>query len=120
VSSLLTTGVAWLHAQRRAHLVEAASYERLAGGAAIVLDATPIQVRYQRLDPFGMPVEAQMVDFLIDAADLAGTDPVAGDVIAYGGRRYEATPMGDDPCWRWSDSARTVYRIHTQDAGADT
>jgi predicted MarR family transcription regulator len=33
--------------------------------------------------------------------------------------RYEVRPLGDEPCWRYSDSQRQTLRIHTQALGSE-
>ena len=62
-------------------------------------------------------VQAAVTDFIVATADLAA-DPVAGERIEYNGRLYEVTPLGEEPCWRWTDASHRARRIHTRDAGA--
>ncbi len=68
------------------------------------------------VDESGLSVRSRVWDFIIRASDL-GFDPVAGDVITWNGRRHEVMNLGGDGVWRWSDPARTYYRIHTKDIG---
>lgn len=53
-------------------------------------------------------------DYLIPTSGLA-QEPQRGDRITEAGQgTFEAMAPGNEPCWRWSDQTRTIYRIHTK------
>ena len=116
MADLLQNGLAWLQGQRAAHMASPAVFRRLETDETVEIDVTASQVRYQLLDASGIPVQARVTDFIVSAAAL-GFEPEPGDRIEFNGRAYEVTPLGEDPCWRWTDTSHVAYRIHTRDAG---
>jgi hypothetical protein len=70
----------------------------------------------------GVQVLVTTRDYIIDAADLAsnGTliEPKRGDSIAEAGYTYKVT-LGDSRAapWKWSDSTRTIRRVHCDQTG---
>lgn len=56
--------------------------------------------------------------FLVGVDDLAGVgvdEPAEGDTVAHGGDTYEVMPLpGGESAWRYTDSTRTIWRIHTK------
>ena len=119
MTDLLQTGLAWLHQERAAHMASAAVYRRLGTGATAPIGVTVSQVRYERPDAAGVPVEVRVTDFIVSAAAF-GVTPEPGDTIELGGRTFEVTPLGEDPCWRWTDMSHAAMRVHTRDTGALT
>jgi hypothetical protein len=64
-------------------------------------------------------VEATHRDFLITAAALTlggnAVEPKVGDRIAdAAGQKWECCRRGTEPAWRYSDTERTTFRIHTK------
>jgi len=67
-------------------------------------------------------------DYLIDVADLAlplgvdgtvpvPTTPAKGDRIVDGDDVWEVMPpTSGEPCWKYSDAYRTVFRVHVRRA----
>jgi len=113
---LLQSGLAWLHRQRRAHLVTDAVYHPAGSGAPVAVAVTASQIRVELLDGNGFPVSATVMNFIVTAADLPA-EPAAGDRIEFRGRTHEVSPLGEEPCWRWTDASRLAYRIHSRDLG---
>ncbi len=119
MADVLQSGLAWLHAQRAAHMVTTATYVPAGSGEAVSLDVTASQIRVELADANGFPVSSCVTDFLVAADDLTA-DPVPGDKVIFGSRTYEVLPLGEEPCWRWTDASRLTRRIHTRDIGAET
>lgn len=74
----------------------------------------------------GLRVEYGDRDYLIEAADLvlggAATEPAGADRITETvngvATVFEVMPLNTGAAgWRWSDPARTVYRVHTKRVG---
>lgn len=118
MADALQSGLAWLHAQRKAHLSSDVVYKPAGSGAETPLAATASQIRVEMLDGQGFPVQATIMDFICQSADLPA-DPAAGDEIVFSGHRYLVIPIGEEPCWRWTDQSRLARRIHTRDIGEE-
>jgi hypothetical protein len=117
VTDQLATGVAWLDAQRKAHMASAVTYTR--GGTSLSITATAARTEYESGDEQGVRVAAEMQDWIVTAADLAGLGvPVAGDQIISGARTFEVMNLGTENCWRWTDGFSMSLRIHTKETGA--
>lgn len=76
--------------------------------------SSPVEVT----DSNGQRILITRRDFLIDADDYdfgdGPVEPKSGDEITDGTDTYEVAPLGGrNAPWRWSDRARTRYRIHT-------
>jgi len=121
VADLLAKGAQWLNAQRRAHLSRTVTYER--GESSVEVPATVGQTVFRLEEGYGATVRYVSRDFLIAAADLvlegASVTPQRGDRIreSVGGITYVHEVMGPgsgEPDWRYSDSFRRTYRIHTK------
>lgn len=60
-------------------------------------------------------ISARLLDVLIRPVRFAETDfsePQPGDELTTVGRRFEVRPVGQEPCFVWSDAHHTFYRIH--------
>ena len=61
--------------------------------------------------------ELKVVDFLLNPDDmvLGGEKiiPRRGDQIEYNGEVFDILPGNNSTMWRWSDSRKTWYRVHT-------
>ena len=44
-----------------------------------------------------------------DGDTITEIDPVTGVTYV-----FAVLPLGNEPCWRWSDRQRSTYRIHTK------
>ncbi|OPZ26315.1 MAG: hypothetical protein BWZ02_02077 [Lentisphaerae bacterium ADurb.BinA184] len=113
---ILQDGIAWLHRRRAEHMASPATYVRAGQAGGVTVHVTASQIRCERLDAAGLPVEACAMDFIASAAELTA-DPEPGDTILFAGRRCEVTALGGEPCWRWTDAGRLARRIHTRDTG---
>ena len=118
MADLFRQGSQWLEQMRTAHCSSPVEYRR--PPEAWTVQATFGKTGFEVADEAGLTIHAQVWDFLILADALPGMEPEPGDVIAVNGRRYEVMNLGGEGCWRWSDSYRQTYRIHTKDIGADT
>jgi hypothetical protein len=111
-------GLGWLEQQRAAHLASPATYRR-EGLADATVAVTLGTSRYDQADAAGASMGAHATDVLVAAAELAAAGfgvPQPGDrVILASGVEYEALPVAGQPCWRWSDTAKTRLRIHVKD-----
>ena len=83
---------------------------------SISIDAVIGQTEVESQDTQGFIVRSVMRDFIMDTApiDQHFARPQRGDIITDQSRRYEVVPVGDEPCYRWSDRDHTRYRIHTR------
>jgi len=115
MTDLLKEGSAWLEQERTDHCSSQVSYYK--GVIEKVLDASFGRTEFDEEVEAGQTTISHVWDFLILADDL-GSDPEPGDKIVTGGMQYEVMPFGSDrEGWRWSDSFRVTYRIHTRCTG---
>jgi hypothetical protein len=115
MTNVFESGQTWLNTMRNSYASEAVVYTR--GATDYAINATAGRTEYESENHQGIKTIAQAYDFMILASSL-GIDPAAGDVITWNGRKYEVMKLGVEGCWRWSDTQRTTYRIHTKDIGA--
>lgn len=93
------------------------------GNGTIPLTAAVGSTDFRQTSRDGVSEIQRTTDFLIDPADLcrggSRIDPDAGHTITRTetGERFEAMPVGGEPCWRWSDAGQSQLRIHTQKIG---
>lgn len=69
-------------------------------------------------DEYGTSVIVRTFDFIVAVSAIPG-EPQKGDEIVRQGRRYVVTSPGGEPCWRYSGTAETTYRIHTKQMPQD-
>lgn len=127
MGNLAERGAAWLRDKLQANASREVVYSR--GASSVTLRATPGSTLLQLDDGTGgTRIERTDRDFLIPAADLVlggvAVHPERGDEIreADGGVTYvfEVLPYGGtEPCWRWADHYRNVYRIHAKLVGTE-
>lgn len=114
--SAFRTAIAAARATVQAVAGVAVTYTR--GASVVALTATPGRTQFELDNGDGVILNIESRDYLIDPADLviAGTAsaPASGDRITEGDRVYEVMPFGREPAWRWSDTHRTRYRVHTK------
>jgi hypothetical protein len=121
---LLKTANAWLQRQRTRYAASPVTYGRAA--AAVGVRASYGRTFYQVTDAEGFQVGKESWDFLVNAADLViderAAEPAVGDRILVGelddALAYEVMNVDGERCWRWADSFRLTYRIHTKFVGA--
>lgn len=124
MSDMLGRVTAVLKAGRRAHFSRAVSYRR---GETVIADiqATVGRTPFRVDTGHGLFEYAESRDYLIDCEDLAALgDPLRGDQVlesfADGTTQvYQVAAPGNEPCFRHSGPDRSVYRIHTNAAGAE-
>ena len=120
MGDLLKTGLAWLEAQRKAHMASPVVYRR--GDSEVEVQATIGKTDFEVDDGYGFRVQAHVTDFLIATADLilvgGQTLPEPGDRIkvAEGDETvvYEVMALAGQPHYRFSDPYRRTLRIHTK------
>ena len=123
---LLALSARWLEDQRHQHCTTAVRYRR--GAAVINVNATFGRTVFRDESAYGIVTHHVSRDFLIRVDDLVlgglRVEPEAGDEVLEPGetltRVHEVmSPTRDDPAWRYSDSARVTYRIHTKHTGQE-
>ncbi|MEM9589493.1 MAG: hypothetical protein AAGA03_19580 [Planctomycetota bacterium] len=95
---------------------EAVVYQR--GQQTVELVAVRGETEFEELASDGEAhVQVKSIDWLIRPQDLqldeVATEPSRGDRIVVDGEQYDLMPGSSNQHWRWSDSRRTFYRIHT-------
>lgn len=125
--NLLDNASAWLDRQFRTHASSTVTYRR--GGAGVEIVATIGRSVHQDNRGDGGPaLRVVSRDYLVDVAELVLGDtliePKAGDRIREtqaDGRVavYEVATMPGEPAWRFSDSFRRRFRIHTKFVGME-
>lgn len=122
-ANLLKTGMSWLAAKCVKHMASQIVYRR--GLVDVTINAMIGKTDYEITDESGFVVGAHSVDFIVVAADFGEPKPVGGDLVIYGGRKYEVMSLGGAACWEWSNglpdsddaTVQTSIRIHTRDVG---
>lgn len=111
--------VKWLDSQRKAHLSVPVTYRR--GESSCELSATVGRTVFRIEDEYRRIIRYESRDYLISVADLIidGTaiQPESGDQIIENGFIYEVMAPANEPEWRYSDSCREIFRIHTKLTG---
>lgn len=117
--SMMSTGLAYLSAQRKAHMAETGSISR---GVNTTTDVSmTIGMTQADIDGGdGITVRSDIVDFLITASDYQISsmvvEPQRGDVITYGGKNYRVMPISGGETWRYAERTnKTTLRIHTKE-----
>lgn len=118
--NLLQKASDWLEDQRTRHATTTVEYVR--GGQSTEIAATVGKTTFEVDDGYGVLTRFESRDFLVLAAELMlGGQPVVperGDRIRETQGTtvyiYEVTAPGKEPCWRYSDSFRKTFRIHTK------
>jgi hypothetical protein len=119
MTDMLQNGLAWLNKQRSQFMAQQVTYAR--GSDSFTISATPGKTQYQVNDDTGMSVAADVMDFIVSAADLqiGGISilPQAADTITIGQGTYEVMYLTGDGFWRYSDPYGNAIRIHTKQVG---
>ncbi len=119
VTDLLQSGSAWLDARLQESAAGPVTYKRQ--GRSVTFNATMGSTEVQAQDAGGVIVNQTLTDWLFPASLLvlggAQTLPQDGDQIIHAGPDnavYEVTPIGSEPCWRYTDANRLHLRVHTK------
>ncbi|HOQ06010.1 MAG TPA: hypothetical protein PKY88_12445 [Anaerohalosphaeraceae bacterium] len=117
MADLLQKGLQFMENQRRRHLAQEVTYQR--GAESVPVLATFGKTTYEVEEAEGVTVGAEVVDFLIAAADLVIQDqpirPQYGDQIIVAGQgTYEVLDLPGAGCYRYSDPYQMTFRIHTK------
>jgi hypothetical protein len=117
MTDMLQNGLSWLEQQRSQFMAETVTYK--SGDISLQINATPGKTHYQVNDDTGMSVAAEVMDFIVLAADLHLPDgvPDSGDTIQTARALYEVMYMAGDGYWRYSDPYGLAIRIHTRQIG---
>lgn len=115
--SYLSDALSWYSPNLEAVGGETVTYYR--GERAIEIQATLGSTTFDQIETTG-EIRAQMksVDFLITPADLSFDgllgEPQKGDQIKRStGEVYDVMTASGVAPWEWTDSRKTLYRIHT-------
>ena len=116
------TAIATAQATLRSSCGLTVTYHR--GESSVEVTAVAGRTASEADDGSGIIVEAEVRDFLIEAAAIdfgaGAVEPEPGDRIwepaAAGGTAdvYEVVPLGPEPCYRRSDRRGNMLRIHTR------
>jgi hypothetical protein len=117
---LFAEGASWLIDQLKVHASKPVTYQR--GAASVTVQATIGRTEFEQTTDEGIVEKFESRDFLIQAADLvlAGgpTVPQRGDRIVESlgtaTLTYEVLPNLNLPAYRYSDSYRKLFRVHTK------
>lgn len=117
MADLLQKGLQFLESQRQQHLAQEVTYKR--GVDTVQVLATFGKTTYEVEEAEGIKVGAEVIDFLISAADLVLQDqpirPQYGDQILVTGQgTYEVLDLPGAGCYRYSDPYQMTFRIHTK------
>jgi hypothetical protein len=92
----------------------AGTYRR--GAESVDLDATPARSGSLLAEDDLSFLTSQQEDLLVDVADLVldgqATVPADGDTWERGTLVWEVRPNNGEPCFRYADGSRSVFRIH--------
>ena len=117
---LFESGNTLLKNTMKSHLSQTVTYVR--GSNSVAISATYGEKRYEVEDADNFRVWTTSFDFTFLKADLildgSNVEPVRHDLIriTVGATtaEYQVLPLGNDPCWRFSDQYSTVFRVHTK------
>ena len=88
------------------------------GGEKLPVRAVVGRTVFRTTDESGIWTRIETRDFIVPKGQLP-SEPQVGDEIEFLGGTYEVLAPGGEPCWRWSDSFRTAYRIHAKHTGGE-
>jgi len=120
-NDFMSRGMAWLATRQQSTMSQPIVYRR--GNDVVAICATIGSTMFQISDEDGgIRMERSDRDFLIVAADLvlsgSPVKPVRGDTIKQniGGTifTYEVFPYNGEQPYRWSDTYRNRFRVHTK------
>lgn len=118
--NMMQRGAAMVRRKLNKHASHAITYSDGDSLSIVVVGAIGV-VEVASSDNEGFVIRSRMRDFLIDVAYMVDGGstlvPQAGFYLIDRGERYQIVPIGDEPCWRWSDRDHLRYRIHTQYVG---
>lgn len=113
---MLHRGANWLRSALKANASDSVRIVRGPHSTPVV--ATIGRTHAERTTEDGIVLSTRIRAYLIAAAEyrFAGqlTEPQRGDLIVEAdGATFEVLPPSGEPPFRWSDTGRTTYRIHT-------
>lgn len=120
---LLSGAQSWLTSTLRTDAGVTVTYSRT-GQTSLTLTAMVGRTAFSQIpgnDAGGAAVIWGDRDYFVRVADLTYGEPRKGDriteVINGVAVTFECQAPGGEPCWRYSDQERTLYRIHTKRVG---
>ena len=126
MANLLQQGDEFLAGVAHEALAIEVTYAR--GDESVAVQAVLGRTDFASDDGTGAVVTFQSRDYLIVAADLmlagAVVSPQPGDQIVESDgladvqHTYEVLPMGNVPCWAWSDPYRRRRRVRTKEVAS--
>lgn len=100
-------------------MADPATYSRKEASESI--SATSGTSAFRTEDDNGFSIILHTHDFIFAASEISSIgEPKRGDRISCDGFIYEVLNPNNEPCWAWSDEAKTVYRVHTKQIGAES
>lgn len=117
MTNILHRGAAWLRSTLKTHASDSVRLVR--GPHSTTISATVGRTLAERTtDTHGIVLTVGIRDYLIAAIDYRingqRTEPQRGDlIIESDGVAFEVLPPSGEPPYRWTDTGRTTYRIHT-------
>lgn len=120
---MLKTGQRWLRDRQRQYVARTVTYRR--GGLSVVLQATAGRTEFEQATDYGIAMQSESRDFIVNAADLvlngARIEPEVGDrieeTIDAVTHVYEVMSLGGEQCFRSVDADYYALRIHTKRIG---
>lgn len=118
--NMMARGAAMVRRKLNRHASHAVTYTD-GDSVSIQVVASIGIVEVASSDSEGFVVRSRMRDFLVDVAYMVADEvplvPTPGWLLIDRGHQYQIIPIGDEPCWRWSDLDHLRYRIHTHYEG---
>lgn len=114
MADLLERGNSMLESKRQSNMTQQVTY----GRASLVSDpigATIGKTTFEQADDSGIISRFESRDYIVAVELLADFgEPAAGDTITEGDETYEVMAPGSEPPWRYADTYRRAFRIHTK------
>lgn len=111
-----STAVVCLWEAQSAHAGEPVIYTR--GESSVNLTAVPGFTHLERVIDDAVAMKTKHKDWLVLATDLdlgsGAVLPERGDTITFGSDVYKVLPIAGETVYDWSDSHKTILRIHTK------
>lgn len=115
MANLMSDSLSFYAAALQGNAATAITYRR--GGNRIDIAATRAATG-QQIDTLNGELSWSDQDWLIPASVLTLGEPERGDRIEIGDEIYKVLPPEGQQHWRWSDSHRKIYRVHTKRVSA--
>lgn len=117
---LLKIGATWLARMQKENAAQWFTYQR--GNSSIRIRATLGRSVFDETDSAGLITRVESQDFIVQVPDLEidglATEPAKSDrIIDAAGNQFDVRPVGNEPCFRYTDEHRIQFRVHTKKVG---